>query len=177
MNTENIPLKKFKKYTNEQFHFEFEYPIEWNFQIQENPDELQENKFVIFITGPPESSTGIGYSLLSLWLVPVNKNSQESVKDYIDNLTHRLYNGTSKIIGTRSEQMAHTDGWETEYTVDTFRPLHLPKKYQKLVVEHDIRMVIEKNDVFYDLRFSAGENDYPLLISNYQHAKKTFDFI
>jgi hypothetical protein len=179
MTSVQISSTKFLKYINELFHFEFEYPIGWNFQIQKLQNEEKKYCFIIFFIGPPESNTGIGNSLISLWISPNPKkdDSLNSVNNYIENITSGLYKDDSKIIGSRIEPIADTNGREIEYTIDTFRPLRLPKKFQKLVIEHNIRIVIEKNDFLFDLRFSASDDDYSKQYDIYQHAKKSFKFI
>jgi hypothetical protein len=179
MTSVNISSTNFTKYFNEFFHFEFEYPIDWNLQIQKIPDDEEKYRFIIFFIGPSERSTGNGYSLLSLWISPSPEkgNSIISVNNYIGNIQNGLSEETSKIIGSRLEQIADINGKEIEYIIDTFRPLRLPKQFQKLVIEHNCRVVIEKNDYLYDLRFSASEADYPAQYNIYQHAKKTFKFI
>lgn len=179
MTSANISSTNFTRYFNEFFHFEFEYPIDWNLQIQKIPDDEKKYCFIIFFIDPSESSTGIGYSLLSLWISPSpeKNNSLISVNNYIGDIINALYKDISKIIGSRLEQMTDTNGKEIEYTIDTFRPLRLPKQFQKLVIEHNIRIVIEKNDYLFDLSFSASDDDYSKQYNIYQHAKKTFKFI
>jgi hypothetical protein len=179
MTTTNIQSMNFTEYVNTQFRFAFEHPRDWNFQIQKIPDDLPKNSFVVFIIGPLESSTGSGQSLLSLWVMPnqTKANPPDAVNNYIEDIINKLNKQTSNLIQKRFEQMADTQGVEIEYSINTFRPLRLPRKYQKSVVIHHLRMIVEKSGYIFDLKFSASEADYPSQKNVYENAKKTFKFI
>jgi len=157
-------------YTNTKLGISFERPSNWIFE------ESEQGSIISFI-GPEESKSGIGYTVLDLWVEPTKEAGGRFVtlSEYDQEVLRNMKYGETKVISLLKTTLAGHEARERIISYVTPRPLKAVKP--TMIVTMDRWIVIKKDPYFYQLHFMASEEDYPKYIEAYEHAKKTFKFL
>jgi hypothetical protein len=180
MSTKITPEKiEYNVYRNKEFGFMLEFPKNWDIKVQKPLSGFYAGGLIISIQGPKESKSGVGYNVLSLWVVPKNQHDREftSLNEYASNSIMENSVGLPRILSDNTTTISGLDAREISICYDTYRPLDSPRELQKLIVTKIKWIVMERNGYFFELEYHSSENDFNRYVPVYEHAKSTFRFI
>jgi len=172
-------INEYEVYRNKEFGVLFEYPKNWNIEVQKPTSGIYTGGIIIQIKGPKEGKTGVGYTVLSLWIVPKKQFIGEftSLKDYTTYSIKKNSVGTSRILTDDATTISGFDAREISISFDTYRPPRILREFQKLVVSITKWVVMQSKSYFFELKFHSSEDDFLKFVEVYNHAKSTFRFI
>jgi hypothetical protein len=164
-------LSGFGPFSSDDPYFSLNAPLNW---------ELKDNKVLsgfypkesrhYLWRGPRNSVFGPGYTALLITITPKTTD----LKGYADNLINERLPEDGKIISSTSSSLAGAAAYEAMISYRSLlgaKSFPSPISYRKV-----IWIIAEKDNFFYDLRYSAEEADFDAYFSVYKEAKKSFKY-
>ena len=189
--TERIPVKievddsgngDFIDYVNEEYQFSFQYPKKWILKEERIDTSLYGHYlssgkgYSIQFYGPPESTTKIGISMLSVLIFP-HKDAGGVFNSLDEMVSRQLLDSSFQNTTILEEKPEHLGGYparETLVSYDTYRPPNSLKP--TLIKSCNIWITTLHGNHFFTIRFFSSRQDFGTYKNLYERAKRTFTF-
>lgn len=124
--------------------------------------------------GPRNSVTGAGYTALILFIVPVSAGgtATATLEDYANVLAQNRMLGSGEVLSNLDAELAGQPAVETSISYPN--PSEIEYMGSSTTNRQESWIVIQKEDYYIDLRYSAVDADYDEYLEVYSKARETF---
>jgi len=152
--------------TQPRLDFSFLYPDGWQ------PAEMEEREYSqVFIRGPRNKANTYSAALVVNVLSTESMNLEEKVADYLAKAERAR---EFKLISTAKGFFAGEEAAELLVSYTTSLPLNSINPIDTTIIER--RIIMKRGKSFYELVYSAVEEDYYAYLDSFENAARTFEF-